>query len=133
MELADILRKRGGRVTVARELVWDVLNEHGDHLTAQQISDRAVERGGDVNMSSVYRALELFTELDLVRESQTDADGSSTWEVRHPDDHIHLVCESCGTVLHHDTALVDRLRAELGGTFTVSTIDIRVTGTCPDC
>ncbi len=129
-DLAEVLRGSGNRLTQARRLVWDVLGSNG-HLTVAEIADAVAQRDASINRSSVYRALETFAELDLVRESRTDATGSSTWERRHSDGVIHLVCTECEQVVHHRTAAVDRLRAELTAAgYDPTTIDIRVDIRC---
>jgi Fe2+ or Zn2+ uptake regulation protein len=88
-----------------------------------------------INTSSVYRALALFADLGLVRESQLGTDEGARWELAHPDDHFHLVCRSCGEVEHHEGDLVDQIRIHLSGGhgFQVEEIDLVVTGLCTRC
>jgi Fur family ferric uptake transcriptional regulator len=135
VQLVDELRARGVRVTQPRQLVWDVLSDHSGHLSAAEVAEQVHTRDPGVNQSSVYRALALFAELDLVRESRSGDDSATTWEIRHPDGMIHLLCESCGTVLHHRTDRVEQLRRDLvrAGGFAPATIDVRVTGRCANC
>lgn len=118
-------------------MVWDALESIDGHATAQQILRAIEQRGvepGKINQSSVYRTLQLFSELGLVRESRTDAMGSSTWEVRHADSEIHLICDSCGTVVHHATPIVESLDDELVATgFVANAIDVQVNGRCRRC
>lgn len=135
MHLADELRARGVRVTQPRQLVWDVLSAGDGHLSAAEVALLVQARDAGVNQSSVYRALALFAELDLVRESRSGDDSATTWEVRHPDGVIHLLCDACGAVFHHRTNRVEQLRKDLAGdgTFAPATIDVRVTGRCADC
>lgn len=138
MGLADVLRERGSRVTQARQLVWEVLESIEGHATAQQILEAVEQRQRtatpNINQSSVYRALQLFSELGLVRESRTDVMGASTWELRHADGEIHLICDGCGGVEHHATETVATLGDELRDRgFTASVIDVRVIGSCARC
>ncbi len=128
-----MLRASGSRVTQARRVVWEVLVEAGEHQSAQGIVEGVHAIDPSINQSSVYRALALFTELGLARESRDD--DVSTWEPFHEDAEIHLVCVTCGDVSHYDTALVRRLRAELDGFdgFVPDAIDVRVTGRCREC
>lgn len=134
-ELRTILRLRGNRVTEPRRLVWQVLLTAGGHLTVEEITARVHEQDPAVNLSSVYRTLALFAEMGLVRESNLGTDGASRWEPAHPDEHFHLVCESCGEVDHHVGDLVEQVRAHLadGHGFQASGIDLIVTGRCPRC
>ncbi len=135
MHLADELRARGVRVTHPRRLVWDVLSADAGHLSAAEVAARVRASDPGVNQSSVYRTLALFAELDLVRESRSGDDSVTTWELRHPDGVIHLMCEACGTVMHHRTKRVEQLRRDLAadGGFAPATIDVRVSGRCADC
>lgn len=133
MDLEDALRDGGHRITSARRIVWDVLTEGHDHVSAAEVAERARHRDADINVSSVYRTLALFTELGLVRESRLGDE--TTWEPAHGDAVVHLVCERCGRVLHHPATAVEALRRQLDAEadFVVDAIDVRVTGHCRRC
>lgn len=132
--VADVLRANGYRVTPQRRLVWDVLHEARGHLTAEGIADRIAERRGEVNLASVYRALALLSDLDLVRESRLGESGAH-WEIAHPDEHFHLVCDGCGEVTHHAGTLVEMVADHLkeGHDFEPHTVELVVTGRCASC
>jgi Fe2+ or Zn2+ uptake regulation protein len=134
VDLETALRAHGCRVTRPRHVVWDVLTSTEHHLSAPEITEHAQARDPGINPSSVYRALALFAELDLVRESRVGGD-ASTWEPRHADSVIHLVCRQCGTVRHHHTELIDDLGRHLGAAigFDADVIDVRVDGRCASC
>jgi Fur family ferric uptake transcriptional regulator len=112
-----------------------VLRSAGRHLTADEVAGLVNEADPTVNISSVYRALTLFEDLDLVRESHLGIDGAARWEVAHPDDHFHMVCRMCGAVDHHEGELVDQIRSHLGEQhdFISENIDLVVTGICAGC
>ena len=135
MEIGPLLRSHGHRMTEPRRIVWEVLSVANQHLTAQQIADRVHQADPSINLSSVYRSLSLFAELDLIRESNLVGDGVSRWEPAHPDDHFHLVCSRCGEVRHHADAMVERLRTHLSSDhgFEAVTIDLVASGTCSAC
>lgn len=132
MDFGDLLRSKGHRVTNARQQVWEALSTSHRHLTAEQVAARA---GPGVNLASVYRSLTLFTDIGLARESQLGTDGAARWELAHPDDQFHLICESCGGVEHHGGDLVDQIRGHLSGGhgFAASSVDLTVRGQCAGC
>lgn len=134
-ELGVVLRDHGYRLTSPRWLVWSVLRGANRHLTADEIFVKVSEADPTVNLSSVYRSLTLFEDLDLARESHLGIDDSARWELAHPDDHFHMVCGQCGNVSHHEGALVDQVRSHLGDhhEFRADSIDLVVTGVCGDC
>ena len=134
-KLSTVLREHGYRVTPPRQRVWRVLAA-GEHLTAEEIVARvADDHGEDVNLASVYRALALMEELDLVRSSRLGEQAPTTWELAHPDEHFHLVCRVCGGVSHHRGTLVDQVATHLreGHDFEPEDIELVVTGRCADC
>lgn len=133
--LTGALRRHGYRVTPPRRRVWQALAA-GEHLTAEDIVGRITdEQGPDVNLASVYRALALMEELDLVRASRLGEQAPTTWELAHPDEHFHLVCRDCGGVTHHQGTLVDQVATHLrdGHDFEPETIELVVTGRCAAC
>ncbi len=135
--LADALRQHGYRVTPPRRLVWDVLRRADRHLTAEEVAEQVAELRGAVNIASVYRALAVLADLELVRESRLGeaSTGPAYWEVAHPDEHFHLVCDVCGDVSHHRGRLVEEIATHLrdGHGFAPSQVDLVVTGTCAAC
>ena len=133
MSIDEVLRARDFRVTRARQLVWEVLSSSETHLSAIDIHERVHAIDDSINASSVYRALALFSDLDLVRESHLGE--LSTWEPAHEDEVIHLVCERCQSTTHFNTSTVDRLRAQVEevAEFSPTSIDVQITGLCSRC
>lgn len=134
-ELDEVLRARGHRVTRPRRAVWDVLRVAEGHLTVEQILARAVAAGEDIDLASVYRTLSLFDELALARVSRIGDSEAGRWELMHPDEHFHLLCEVCGEVDHHVGSLVARIEDHLddGHGFEVRSVELTVTGVCARC
>ncbi len=134
-DLGVVLRDHGYRLTSPRWQVWSVLRSADRHLTAEEIAARVNLADPTVNISSVYRSLTLFEDLDLVRESHLGIDGSARWEIAHPDDHFHMVCRQCGAVDHHEGELVDQIRSHLSDhhDFAADNVDLVVTGLCSTC
>jgi Fur family ferric uptake transcriptional regulator len=127
-DLAAALRTRGLRMTPQREQVLAAVRRLG-HATPEQLSD-AVD---GVDVTTVYRTLELLEELGLVRHTHL-GHGAPAYRPA-GDDHIHVVCHSCGAVVDAPSGLVDplatRLDDELG--FAVDTAHFTVFGRCSTC
>jgi Fur family ferric uptake transcriptional regulator len=64
--LADVLRSRGLRLTAQRQLVLEAVHALG-HSTPDQVHARVSETAAGVNITTVYRTLELLEELGLSR------------------------------------------------------------------
>jgi len=126
------LQELGYRLTPQRTLVWDALREQDAHMSAEDICLRVQEQFPHVNMSTIYRTLELLVGLGLVRETHLGP-ARRFFEVEEEVPHHHLVCEGCGKMTHvHDGdlgALVPLLRQEHG--FSVR--ELTAFGRCTDC
>ena len=134
-DMVEALRRRGNRVTPPRIHVWEVLRDAGEHLTAEEIGRRVNDRDSSINLSSVYRSLALFADLDMVRESNLAGDDAARWELAHPDEHFHLVCTGCGSVDHHRGSLVADIRSHLASShgFVTEQVELVVSGLCREC
>jgi Fur family ferric uptake transcriptional regulator len=130
--LADAGYRRGG----ARNAVVELLDRHDCALTAQEIDDRLRAQGRSVGRASVYRILELLTELKLVQRIDV-GQGVARYERHLPDGdhHHHLVCDSCGQIApFEDPALeqaIERVSRKLS--FAVDDHDVVLHGACSDC
>lgn len=134
-DITGLLRHRGYRVTQPRRAVWQALVEAEGHLTVEELFDRVRDHDPGVNLASIYRSLALFEELELVRESRIGGEDASRWELAHPDEHFHLVCDRCGRIDHHVGTLVEEIREHLteGHGFVPRDVELIVSGLCADC
>jgi Fur family ferric uptake transcriptional regulator len=127
-DLAAQLRARGLRMTPQREQVLLAVRELG-HATPEQLSEAVP----GVDVTTVYRTLELLEELELVKHTHL-GHGAPSYRPAE-DDHIHVVCHHCGSVVDAPPDLVDalesQLRAERG--FTLDRAHFTVFGTCVNC
>jgi Fur family ferric uptake transcriptional regulator len=129
------LKAAGHRAGGARKVVIDLLADQHCCLTAQQIYDRLRERGSVVGIASVYRALDLFTNLRLVH--RIDIGPAAYFEPNNPggDHHHHVVCEQCGGVSAFEDPSLERSidRVAKSMSHSVSGHDVVLRGTCADC
>ena len=94
--LAEELRSRGLRLTAQRQLVLDAVLALG-HATPDQVHAQVAKTAAGVNITTVYRALELLEELGLITHAHL-SHGAPTYHAVGEDQHVHLVCRACGAV-----------------------------------
>ena len=127
-ELATRLHQRGLRMTPQRERVLNAVRAL-EHATPEQVSTAVPE----IDVTTVYRTLELLEELDLLRHTHL-GHGAASFRLA-GDEHVHVVCHTCGRVIDvpHDLIdqLADRLLTERG--FRVDRSHFTVFGRCEDC
>jgi Fur family ferric uptake transcriptional regulator len=132
-ELRARLHERGLRLTPQRALVLDAVARLG-HATPDAIGAEVQRIDPNVNISTVYRTLELLEELGLVRHAHLGP-GAATYHPADDHAHLHLVCHGCGRVTEAEVGLAaelaGRVRASHG--FTVDVEHMAISGWCPAC
>jgi Fur family ferric uptake transcriptional regulator len=125
-----MLRSRGLRLTAQRQLILDAVLELG-HATPEQVHAAVREVAAGVNITTIYRTLELLERLGLVTHTHL-SHGSPTYHSVGEDAHVHLVCRNCGAVDEVDPELfrpvTDTLAAERG--FQVDIGHVALFGVC---
>jgi Fur family ferric uptake transcriptional regulator len=89
----DRLREQGYRITVQRELVFEAVRTLG-HSTPDELLKAVTVKDPGVNLSTIYRTLDVLEEVGLVRHSHL-GHGSPTYHAADHDPHLHLVCSRC--------------------------------------
>lgn len=122
------------RLTSARQAILDQLEHEKTHLTAIQIHDKLQVRLPSLNLSTVYRSLDYLVENRLVSVSDMGL-GSPVYELVSDENHHHLVCLSCQSILHLEPELVSPFFEkvqQLKG-FNVRTNHLVLFGYCQAC
>ena len=127
------LRGSGYRLTPQRELILAAVERLG-HATPDEVLAEVHAHSEAVNVSTVYRTLEVLEELGLVRHAHL-SDRAPTYHSVSDHEHFHLVCRNCRAVISVDpdvlTPLLQRLDADHG--FTADVGHLTVFGTCSSC
>ncbi|PIU19565.1 MAG: ferric uptake regulation protein [Elusimicrobia bacterium CG08_land_8_20_14_0_20_59_10] len=138
------IRGQGRRITPARHAVLDVLSERGEHLTAEEVFKAASRRYPNLGLATVYRTLELMTDLGMVSKFDTGDDKARYEFAEGPSakgHHHHLVCTSCHKIVDYkdfikeETQLLRRTEQELTKKYGFRIIGhvIQFCGLCPAC
>jgi Fur family ferric uptake transcriptional regulator len=128
-----VLRAKGYRLTPQRELVLRAVDRLG-HATPDEILAAVREESQAVNISTVYRTLELLEELGLVRHNHI-SDRAPTYHSTAVPDHVHLVCRGCGEITEVAPEVVAPMTGELAETYGFETDigHLTVFGRCREC
>ncbi len=130
---ADRLRQAGHRVTPQRRLVLETVTTLR-HATPDQVHEEAQRQGESLDLSTVYRTLELLNKAGLITHVHLGA-GSPTYHSLDDDPHVHLVCRSCGRVDSVDAALLTPMTDGVRGAtqFNVDAGHLVLHGVCSSC
>jgi Fur family ferric uptake transcriptional regulator len=127
-ELVRRLHQRGLRMTPQRQQVLDAVRDL-EHATPEQISAAVPE----IDLTTVYRTVELLEELGLLRHTHL-GHGPASFRLAE-DEHVHVVCHTCGRVIDVDHDLIDGLVQRLRdqSDFEVDRSHFTVFGRCREC
>jgi len=137
-------RDAGYRLTLSRETILRVLSETSSHLSAEEIYLKVHNIYPASGLSSIYRTLELLTQMGLVFKFDF-GDGRARYElaqgpqgIRH---HHHLVCTNCGRVIDcgnfdkDEESLLTKIEISISKKFNfkVTSHLMRFRGLCDKC
>lgn len=106
------LRKQGHRLTPQREMIIEAVAHAGRHVTAEEVFGAVRAQTSAINLATVYRTLELLSELGLVSKIDVGT-GSCAYAAPHHGSHCHLVCRRCRRVIEAECELISSLEAIL--------------------
>lgn len=129
----EILKEKGHKLTPQRLAIWHLLIE-GGHYSADDIFKILADTVPGIDKSTVYRTLELLSELTLVRETKLP-DNISRFEATDRPGHHHMVCDRCKTIFHFEDKMITlRLEdAAKSKSFSNSRFEVCINGICRNC
>lgn len=129
------LRDAGHKVTKARQTILEVLESHHEHLTSAQVVDEVAQRDSSIGRASVFRALDLFTQLAIVRPTYIESSMSPHYVLLPDGHHHHIICMQCHRVIEFQdcglSELADRLEMEFDVQLTGHLLEFY--GICKNC
>ena len=133
-DMAATLREVGYRLTPQRMMILAAIYEREGHVTAEAIHERVTQQYPFVDISTVYRTLQLLKKLRLVTETDL-GEGVVEYELRERGRHHHLVCRQCGKTAPLDHSylkpLADQLEQAYG--FQADLEHFAIFGLCSRC
>ena len=129
----DKLRAGGYRLTPQRELVLTAVETLG-HATPDEVYAEVRTHSSAINLSTVYRTLELLDELGLIHHAHL-SDRAPTYHSARGHEHSHLVCRGCRAVISVEAADMESALGPLADRhgFVPDYGHLTVFGTCADC
>jgi Fur family ferric uptake transcriptional regulator len=132
--LVTELTERGYRLTPQRMMIISAIEKSDHHISAEEIYAQVVSRYPNVNISTVYRTLELLNRLNLVTETDM-GEGRVRYHPADKGHHHHLVCQECGNIIDLDESLLapleESLLREYG--FMAELRHLAILGRCQNC
>jgi len=115
-------------------MILSAIENSDDHISAEEIYAQVVTKYPYVNISTVYRTLELLKELSLVTETNLE-EGRVRYHPADKGRHHHLVCQECGTIIDLNESVLSSLKSALlkEYKFNADLRHLAIFGRCAKC
>lgn len=134
-ESKDYLAGYGIKCTTQRILILNILKELSAPSTAEQIYLKAAHMQPHINLSTIYRILELFTEKKIISKHILTENKTAVYELNvHPHRH-YMVCVGCQSIIPLDDCPCDIIKETVSkhADFKILDHKLEILGYCSKC
>ncbi|MBN2443883.1 MAG: transcriptional repressor [Spirochaetales bacterium] len=138
------LVSNGFRLTVAREVILDILTNTDQHLSAEDIYLTIHPHNPGIGLTTIYRTLELLVQTGIVLKfdfGHGRAKYELSEEYSYKKHHHHVICKKCRRIVDYsdffeqEQEFIRKAEEELKNKFhfTIENHFIQFYGICPEC
>jgi len=133
--LADILSENKIKSTKQRRVILSVISELKYPDTAEHIYLLAKKEDDSISLSTVYRALEIFTEKGIVNKNEFSLSDKKMYEINTKVHKHYLTCNSCKKILTVEGCPLEEYEKKLSlqTGFEITEHHLNLSGYCPKC
>lgn len=133
--ISTILKNSQLSITANRLKILELFQNSGNALSHSDIEKLSGEHFDRV---TIYRTLQTFVDKGIIHTIPT-ADNSIMYALckeacssgHHHDDHVHFICEACGTTYCLDNITLPQVIVPKG--FSIHQTNVLVNGICKNC
>lgn len=129
-----------GYATASRKKILKFLNDNSSRtVAAADIDDYLKEQGHEVNITTIYRYLDKLAKEGTVIKYVAEKGDRAVYqyvEVGHRcEEHLHLKCVKCGSILHLECDFMDEIAEHIGKEhgFALQCKNSIIYGICREC
>ena len=115
-------------------MILSAIENSDNHISAEEIYAQVVAKYPKVNISTVYRTLELLKQLGFIYEIDLGG-GRIGYHPEGRGHHHHLICRKCGAVINVSESVLFPVQAVLLQAFNFSAElkHLAIFGLCENC
>jgi len=120
-------------LTKQREVVLQVIRDAEEHLTANEVFDRAKQLLPTISFATVYNSLRFLKDAGHIGEISF-GNGASRFDAL-TSRHDHAICTNCGKLVDMEIELPGEI-VELATKFSkfkLESVELTLRGLCPEC
>jgi len=132
--IVQVLSHAGYRITRPRRAVIRALLEDDGYASPSEVRERAKSYYPTIGLVTVYRTLDLLSELGFVRRIHAE-DGCRSYATANHGHNHHLICRRCGAAVEFQgcdlSPFLERISQQTG--YTVEDHLLELVGVCSNC
>lgn len=134
MDLNQTLKDKELRITKKRKLILEKIIENEGPISAEKILDMVKEDKIKLDLSTIYRNLNLMEKKNLLLKN-TNTDGISYYQLNNHDHKHFITCISCNKKFIIDNCPINNIEKDLEDEtgFVIKGHSFEFTGICPNC
>ena len=110
------IREHKYKFTTQRQVILQAfLESKENHMCAEDVYEFVRDNNPEIGLATVYRSLELFTSLELLKKLDF-GDGRSRYELNDHNlahSHYHLICLKCGKVIEFSYDFMNKMEEKI--------------------
>ena len=136
--LKERIKEKKYKLTRQMKIVLQAfLDSTENHMSAEDVFALVKDGNPDIGLATVYRSLELFTTLELLKKLDF-GDGRSRYELNDENlnhTHHHLICLGCGKIVEFSYDFLDdvKMKIEEKEKFQIVDSQLKFYGYCSEC
>ena len=129
------MKSAGYRLTQARLTVLNILEAEPGHITSSDLLAQVERVNPAIGRASVFRALDLFTQLGIIRPTYINTSSTPSYVLLRGGHHHHVICGECNRFIEFDDCGLEQLTRSLEAALDVSISGhlLEFYGICNDC
>jgi Fur family ferric uptake transcriptional regulator len=133
-DIAGQLSRQGYRITPQRMMILESIDNSDTHITAEDIYAQVIKKYPRVNISTVYRTLDLLKQLGFIYEIDL-GEGKVGYHPENKGHHHHLICRKCNSIIDINESALFSVKAVLlqAFNFDADLKHLALFGLCEKC
>jgi len=104
------LKSRGLRFTLERRIILRAIVSIAGHFDVESLFDWLKENNENISRATIYRAIPLFIDSGIIKESLRCYDRINYECSFDNDHHDHLICIKCGAIIEFKDEKIEELQ-----------------------
>ena len=133
MDYEAFLKERKIKVTRGRIIILEIIDNSSQAISADNIYEQCKEKGHNVDLSTVYRSLDLFEQKDIIEKFNL-GDGKYNYKFKeHKHKHV-IECSLCHKEVEIDCPMVpveELIKNKTG--FVLIEHELKMKAVCEEC